>query len=107
MGDAPDDALGSEPCKTVLKTILALAAATGLLVATADAAPKAPKAAQPAASPAEVVAAERAFAARAAEIGIAPSFLEFMTDQAVVFRPEPMLARAIYEAAPPSKTPKE
>ena len=72
-----------------------------LLASAAMAAPP------PAADPAQVVAAERAFAARAAEIGIAPSFLEFMTDQAIIFRPEPMLARAVYGAAPPAKTPKE
>ena len=79
--------------------------AAALFAVSASAAPKAtPKSA---ADPAEVVAAERAFAARAAEVGVAPSFLEYMTDQAVVFRPEPMLARAVYGAAPPAKTPKE
>ncbi|MBS0362030.1 MAG: nuclear transport factor 2 family protein, partial [Proteobacteria bacterium] len=80
---------------------------TAALMAAALFAASAPAAPKPAADPAEVVAAERAFAARAAEIGIAPSFLEFMTDQAVIFRPEPMLARAVYEAVPPAKTPKE
>lgn len=60
-----------------------------------------------AADPAPVIAAERAFAARAAEVGIAPSFLEFMADDAIVFAPDPTSAKALYSARPPPKTPKE
>ncbi len=56
---------------------------------------------------APVIAAERAFAARAAEVGLAPSFLEFMTDDAIVLRPDPMLARAVYGGLPDAKPPKE
>jgi ketosteroid isomerase-like protein len=60
-----------------------------------------------AADPAPVIAAERAFAARAAVVGIAPSFLEFMTDDAIVFQPDPTNAKAIYAARPPPKLPKD
>ena len=63
--------------------------------------------AAPAADPAPVIAAERAFAARAAVVGIAPSFLEFMADDAVVFAPEPVNAKALYGARPPPKPPKD
>lgn len=77
---------------------VALAALAGLAGRAGAAAPG---------DPAPVIAAERAFAARAAAVGIAPSFLEFMSDQAVVFRPDPILAKAVYSAAPPAKTPKE
>jgi ketosteroid isomerase-like protein len=86
----------------VLKTSVGLAAALSLLAITPQAAPAAS-----AADPAPVIAAERAFAARAAVIGVAPSFLEYMTDDAVVFRPDPLLARAVYGAAPPPKLPKD
>jgi hypothetical protein len=93
---------GGEP-KTVLKTSLALAAAILLAPAlTSAAAPAANRA-----DPAPVIAAERAFAARAAVIGIGPSFLEFMTDDAVVFSPDPLLARAVYGSRPPPKLPKD
>jgi len=54
-----------------------------------------------------VVAAERAFAARAAVIGVAPSFLEYMTDDAIVFSPDPLLAKAVYGGRPPPKLPKD
>jgi ketosteroid isomerase-like protein len=63
--------------------------------------------AAPAVSPAPVIAAEKAFAARAGVIGVGPSFLEFMTDDAVVFNPEPMLARAVYGGRPAPKLPKD
>jgi len=82
---------------------MTLLGAAALLFASAAEARPAPRAADPAA----VVAAERAFAARAAEVGIAPSFLEYMTDDAIVLRPDPMLARAVYGAAKPAKAPKE
>jgi hypothetical protein len=57
--------------------------------------------------PAPVIAAERAFAARAGVIGIGPSFLEYMTDDAIVFSPDPLLAKAVYSGRPPPKLPKD
>ena len=84
----------------MLKTTLAMAAAA-LLTTAAQAAPAPP------ASPAPVIAAERAFAARAGVIGIAPSFLEYMTDDAIVFSPDPRLARAVYGGRPAPKLPKD
>jgi ketosteroid isomerase-like protein len=74
--------------------------ATGLLVATRSVA-------SPAADPAPVIAAEHAFSARAGEVGIARSFLDNMADDAIVFAPEPVKARAVYGGRPPGKTPKE
>jgi ketosteroid isomerase-like protein len=84
----------------MLKTMLALAA-TGLLGAAHA------RAASSAADPAPVIAAERAFAARAAEVGVAQSFLDNMTDDAIVFAPDPVRARSVYGGRPPAKTPKE
>jgi hypothetical protein len=75
--------------------------AAGLLAASVQAAPARPG------DPAAVVAAERAFAARAAEVGIGPSFLEYMTDDAIVFSPDPLLAKAVYGVMPPPKLPKD
>ena len=75
-------------------------AALGLLAVTAAHAAAA-------ADPAPVLAAERAFAARAAEIGVAPSFLEYMTDDAVILAPDVVLAKAFYGKAPPPKLPKD
>lgn len=83
-----------------MKTTLA-ALALALLASAAPAAP------ERAADPAAVIAAERAFAARAGEVGVAPSFLEFMSDQAIVFSPDPLLARAVYGARPTPKPPKD
>jgi ketosteroid isomerase-like protein len=60
-----------------------------------------------AADPAPVIAAERAFAARAAEVGVSASFLEFMADDAVLFAPGPVNAKAFYGARPKSKPPKD
>jgi ketosteroid isomerase-like protein len=54
-----------------------------------------------------VIAAERAFAARAGEVGIAQSFLDFMTDDAIVFGPDPQKAKSVYGGRPAAKTPKE
>ena len=83
----------------MLKILSGLALAAGLAAgATAAAAP---------ADPAPVIAAERAFAARAGEVGVARSFLGFMADDAIVFAPDPTSARAVYGARPPAKTPKE
>ena len=92
--------LTGEP-KTVLKMTLALAASI-LLAASAEAAPVGKSA-----DPAPVISAEHAFAARAAVIGVAPSFLEFLTDDAIIFRPDPMLARAVYGALPAPKLPRD
>lgn len=75
-------------------------AAASLMAFTAQAAP-AP------ADPSSVIVAELAFAARAGEVGIGPSFLAFMTDDAVVFAPDPLLAKAVYGARPPGKAPKD
>ncbi|WP_394762774.1 DUF4440 domain-containing protein [Phenylobacterium sp.] len=63
--------------------------------------------AAPVADPSAVVVAERAFAARAAVIGVGPSFLEYMTDDAIVFSPDPVLAKAVYGGRPPPKLPKD
>ena len=82
--------------------IAAALAALSLLIVSAQAAP----AAKPA-DPAPVLAAERAFAARAAVVGMSPSFLEYMTDDAVIFAPDPILARAFYGAVPVGKAPKD
>ncbi|THD57873.1 DUF4440 domain-containing protein [Phenylobacterium sp.] len=84
----------------MLKMSMAMAALSLLAATTAQAAP-------PAADPAPVVAAERAFSARAAEIGVAPSFLEYMTDDAVIFAPDVVLAKAFYGKAPPPKLPRD
>lgn len=73
----------------------------GLGAPSAHAAPAAP------ADPAPVIAAERAFAARAAVVGISPSFLESMADDAIIFGPDPVLAKAFYGARPAGKTPRE
>lgn len=78
-----------------------LVALSLLLAGAALAAPGQP------ADPAQVVAAEHAFAARAADVGMAPSFLEYMTDDAIIFGPDLVLARAFYSQVPPRKTPKE
>jgi ketosteroid isomerase-like protein len=76
-------------------------AVASLLALGTPAAPAAPG------DPAAVVAAERAFANRAGEVGIAPSFLEYMADDAIVFAPDPLLARAVYGARPPGKAPRD
>jgi hypothetical protein len=83
----------------MLKITMAVAALS--LLATAAAA------APPSAGLAPVIAAERAFAARAAVVGVAPSFLEYMGDEAIVFSPDPLLARAVYGAQPAPKLPKD
>jgi len=85
----------------VLKIALALAALT-LSASVVQAAPD-----KKIADAAPVIAAERAFAERAAQAGIAPSFLEFMTDDAIVLRPDPLLARAVYSGLPQAKLPKD
>lgn len=59
------------------------------------------------ADPAPVIAAERAFAARAAEAGVAQSFLDHMAPDAIVFAPDPVPAKSVYGGRPPQKTPTE
>jgi ketosteroid isomerase-like protein len=57
-------------------------------------------------SPAEIEKAERAFAADGLALGIRDSFLAHMADDAIMFRPGPVSAKALYEKRPSSKTPK-
>jgi ketosteroid isomerase-like protein len=56
--------------------------------------------AAPAADPAPVVAAERAFAADGLALGIKDSFLKHSAPEGIVLNPEPQLAQAVYGAAP-------
>ncbi|MGR4862843.1 DUF4440 domain-containing protein [Caulobacter sp. LARHSG274] len=56
-------------------------------------------------SPAEIEQAERAFAADGLALGIRDSFLKHMADDAIVFRPGPVGAKALYAKRPSSKTP--
>ncbi|RAK57334.1 YybH family protein [Phenylobacterium deserti] len=60
-----------------------------------------------AADPAPVIAAERAFAARAAEVGVAQSFVDFMTRDALMFAPGPVKAYDLYAPRLPGKGPKD
>jgi hypothetical protein len=78
--------------------LLCAGAAALLLAGSAHAAPKA--------DPAEVVAAERAFAADGLALGIKQSFLKHSAPEAIVLDPEPMLAQAVYGAAPDGGTTK-
>ncbi|PIC02015.1 DUF4440 domain-containing protein [Caulobacter sp. X] len=55
---------------------------------------------------AQVEAAERAFAADGLALGVRDSFLKHMADDAIVFAPGPVSARALYEQRPSSKKPK-
>jgi len=52
-------------------------------------------AAAPKADPAQVVAAERAFAADGLALGIRDSFLKHAAPEAIVLAPEPVLAHAV------------
>jgi ketosteroid isomerase-like protein len=54
-------------------------------------------------SPAEIERAERAFAADGLALGVRDSFLKHMADDAIVFRPGPVNAKALYEGRPSSK----
>lgn len=74
-----------------------LAAALGLLMLVG--ARPAAAAPQPA-DPAQVVAAERAFAADGLALGMRDSFLKHSAPDAIVLQPEPMLAKAVFGAAP-------
>jgi hypothetical protein len=51
----------------------------------------------------ELVAAERAFAAQGAKDGVRTSFLAWMADDALVYRPGPVNAKAFYEKRPDGK----
>jgi ketosteroid isomerase-like protein len=77
-----------------MKTTAALA----LLIAFAGA-----SAAAETADPAEVAAAERAFAADGATMGIKRSFLKWSTPDAIVFSPGPAKAHEVYGKAPDLK----
>jgi ketosteroid isomerase-like protein len=57
-------------------------------------------------SPAEIEKAERAFAVDGLALGVRDSFLKHMADDAIVFRPGPVSAKALYEKRPSSKTPR-
>lgn len=70
-------------------TVLAACASLGLAAS-----------AQARTDPAPVVAAERAFAADGAALGIKDSFLKHSAEQAIVLQPEPVLAKAVFGAAP-------
>lgn len=48
-------------------------------------------------SPAEIEKAERAFAADGLALGMRDAFLKHMADDAIVFRPGPVSAKAVYE----------
>lgn len=78
------------------KTVLI---ACALLASTPAFAAKAP-------SPAEIERAERGFAADGLALGVRDSFLKHMADDAIVFRPGPVNAKALYEKRPSSKTPR-
>ncbi len=67
--------------------------ACALLAAAPALAAKAP-------SPAEIEKAERAFAADGLALGVRDSFLKHMADDAIVFRPGPVNAKALYEKRP-------
>ena len=56
-------------------------------------------------SPAEIEKAERAFAADGLALGVRDSFLKHMAADAIVFRPGPVNAKALYEKRPSSKKP--
>lgn len=53
---------------------------------------------------AQVEAAERAFAAENAVLGVRESFLKSMADDAIMFAPGPVSAKTLYEKRPASKT---
>lgn len=77
--------------KTVLRTVLAAGVALTLAPAAQAAPPMVAK------SPArQVEAAERAFAADGLTLGIRGSFLKHMADDAIVFGPGPVSAKALY-----------
>ncbi len=64
-----------------------------------------PALAAPAADPAEVVAAERAFAADGLALGIKQSFLKWSTPEAILFAPDPVKAHDLYGSRPDKANP--
>lgn len=85
----------------MLKTLFGAGLAVTFAV-SARAAPG-PVASTPAA---QVEAAERAFAADGVALGVRDSFLRHMADDAIVFAPGPVSAKALYRKRPSRKTPK-
>lgn len=55
---------------------------------------------------AQVEAAERAFAADGLALGVRDSFLKHMADDAILFSPGPVSAKALFEKRPSSKSPR-
>lgn len=99
MKKLPDTAVRPAPRK-----MLAAACAAAISLALA-----APTRASPPAIPdtAPLLSAERAFAARAAAVGVEASFLESMAPDAMVLRPDPVSAHTAYTSRPPRKPPAE
>lgn len=64
-----------------------------------------PAFAAPAADPAEVVAAERAFAADGLALGIKQSFLKWSAPEAILFAPDPVKAHGLYGSRPDKANP--
>ena len=87
------------PSRSVLTGILALFLAT--LAASADARGEKPSAA-PSPRLEGLIAAERAFSNTSAEKGIRPAFLQWLADDAVIFRPRPVNGKAWYLGRPAS-----
>ena len=80
----------------MLKTLLGAGVAAALAAS-----------AQAAQSPAaQVEAAERAFAADGVALGVRDSFLKHMADDAILFAPGPVSAKALFEKRPSSKSPR-
>ncbi|MFZ0268903.1 DUF4440 domain-containing protein [Caulobacter sp.] len=83
----------------MLKTVLIASLLWAAPSLAAESSPSGP-------SPAEIEKAERAFAADGLALGIRDSFLRHMADDAIVFRPGPVMAKPLYEKRPSSKTPR-
>lgn len=64
-----------------------------------------PALAAPAADPAEVVAAERAFAVDGLALGIRQSFLKWSAPEAILFAPDPVKAHDLYGSRPDKANP--
>ena len=78
-----------------------LIAATGAALALCSAV--APAGAAPATGPLDsLVASERAFAAMSVQKGMRDAFLEFLADDAIIFRPLPVIGKPIWQARTPS-----
>ncbi|PYM05340.1 MAG: hypothetical protein DMD82_11400, partial [Candidatus Rokuibacteriota bacterium] len=74
-----------------------LIAATGAALALCSAV--APAGAAPATDPLDsLVASERAFAAMSVQKGMRDAFLEFLADDAIIFRPLPVIGKPIWQA---------